>query len=376
MLSPEAFFQALIEKDITFFTGVPDSLLKDICAYITDNVAEGRHIIAANEGNAIALAAGWYLGSGSPALVYMQNSGIGNAINPLASLSDPEVYAIPMLLMIGWRGEPGTEDEPQHKKQGKITVPLIETMGIPYFVIGPEVDDIKDIVRSAHDAMMERSGPVAIIVRSGTFHSHKARKGQKTDYGATREDAIHALVDSLHETDLVVSTTGKASRELYEYRQRAGKGSENDFLTVGSMGHASSIAMGLALAKPERDVYCFDGDGAMIMHMGSMAIIPTKGPKNLFHIVLNNGSHDSVGGQPSVGLEIDVSGIAKSCGYKWCASVSRIDDIRPMIERMNEVGGPSFLEIKVDKGARAELGRPKNAPLENRLIFMRSLERR
>jgi len=374
MISPEDLFQALKVNGIRRFAGVPDSLLKELCAFITDNVPEDAHVITANEGNAIALASGWYLGTGEPALVYMQNSGIGNAVNPLASLSDPEVYGIPMLLVIGWRGEPGRKDEPQHVKQGRVTLALLDSLEIPYRTLGPE-DDVTETVNSICSEMRERGGPAAIVVREGTFSAYKLRKKKGTDFQMDREAAIVTVVGCLLPTDVVVSTTGKASRELYECRARSGKCSESDFLTVGSMGHASSIALGLAATRPERRVLCFDGDGAFIMHMGALAIIGRQAPPNLVHLVFNNGSHDSVGGQPTVGLEIDMVGIAKACGYRLALSVSTAEELESAMRSLPKGDGPVFLEVKVNGGARPDLGRPKTSPKENRDQLMANLRK-
>ncbi|KAF5060437.1 hypothetical protein DSECCO2_325670 [anaerobic digester metagenome] len=374
MISPEDLFQALKVNGIRRFAGVPDSLLKELCAFITDNVPEDAHVITANEGNAIALASGWYLGTGEPALVYMQNSGIGNAVNPLASLSDPEVYGIPMLLVIGWRGEPGRKDEPQHVKQGRVTLALLDSLEIPYRTLGPE-DDVAGTVSSICSEMRERGGPAAIVVREGTFSAYKLRKKKRTDFQMDREAAIVTVVGCLLPTDVVVSTTGKASRELYECRARSGKCSESDFLTVGSMGHASSIALGLAATRPERRVLCFDGDGAFIMHMGALAIIGRQAPPNLVHLVFNNGSHDSVGGQPTVGLEIDMVGIAKACGYRLALSVSTAEELESAMRSLPKGDGPVFLEVKVNGGARPDLGRPKTSPRENRDQLMANLRK-
>ncbi|NLX46613.1 MAG: phosphonopyruvate decarboxylase [Euryarchaeota archaeon] len=374
MIDPEHLFHVLGENGMVRFTGVPDSLLKDLCAYITDNVPAGAHVIAANEGNAIGLAAGWYLGTGAPAMVYMQNSGLGNAINPLASLSDPEVYGIPMLLVIGWRGEPGKKDEPQHVKQGRITPALLEAMEIPFKVLGPEADPAATVASLCAE-MRVRSGPVALIVREGTFSPYKLKAAPVRSFQMDREGAIVKVAERLRCEDVVVSTTGKASRELCECRLRSGKGSECDFLTVGSMGHASSIAMGLAGARPERKVLCFDGDGAFIMHMGALAVIGQQAPENLVHLVFNNGSHDSVGGQPTAGLGMDMPAIARACGYRSAVSVSTDEELEKAVDLALREAGPSFIEVKVNGGARKDLGRPRTGPRENREALMANLGR-
>lgn len=373
MLEPEQVFARIRGQGIGFFAGVPDSLLKDFCAYVTDHTADSEHVITANEGNAVALAAGHFLGSGEPALVYMQNSGIGNAVNPLLSLADPEVYAIPMLLMIGWRGEPGVKDEPQHVKQGRVMTGFLDALEIPTFELTADTPDAGAVIDAAGHRMRAASMPVALLVRKGAFDKYRLQKDVVTDYPLNREGAVQCVVDLLAPEDAVVSTTGKTSRELYEHRAARGDGHGNDFLTVGSMGHTAAIAMGVARSQPERKVICLDGDGSVIMHMGALATVAQSGLSNLIHVVVNNGAHDSVGGQPTVGFEIDLPGIARACGYREAVSVSATDDIRAHMARLREREGPVLLEIRANKGAREDLGRPTTTPLENRDAFMARL---
>jgi len=268
MINCQRFYDTLLEKGIDFFTGVPDSLLKDFNSYIMDNAPKGKHIISANEGGAIALATGYHLATNKIGLVYMQNSGQGNAVNPLTSLADQDVYSVPMLLLIGWRGQPGEKDEPQHIKQGKVTLSLLETLGIPYEVLPDSIEDAEKSLEKAAEIAKGESRPYALVVRKGTFESYELQKKIKTDYELNREEAIKLVTNQLDSRDIVVSTTGKASRELFEYREELGQDHSKDFLTVGSMGHSSQIALGVALAKPDREIYCFDGDGAFIMQMG------------------------------------------------------------------------------------------------------------
>ena len=368
MINCKDFYNLLTKNGIDFFTGVPDSLLKDFCVYLTDN--SNNHVIAANEGNAIALATGYHLATGKIGLVYMQNSGIGNAINPLLSLADPEVYNIPMLLLIGWRGEPGKKDEPQHIKQGKITLDILDTLKIPYAVLLNSIEDLEKKIN-----ISDINSPYALVVRKGTFEQYKLQKEMGTNYELTREDAIKLVVYSLDKQDIVVSTTGKTSRELFEYREALNQGYERDFLTVGSMGHSSSIALGIALQKPDRNVYCLDGDGSVIMHMGSLAIIGQQKPKNFKHIIFNNGCHESVGGQPTAGFEIDFPAIANACGYKLALKVETVDEIKRGINSLKLLNrGPGLLEIRVNKDSRLDLGRPTTTPIENKEDFMKFLE--
>lgn len=353
MVSVKTFVEALRESGVSFFTGVPDSLQKSFCAYLTDNCAE-RHVIAANEGGAVGLAAGYYLATGSPALVYMQNSGQGNAVNPLASLADPDVYSIPMVLLIGWRGEPGAKDEPQHVKQGKVTISLFGTLGVPTEVLPDDDVAAADMARKMVEKAKAGSRPVALVVRRGLFAEYKLQNKKPDIAALPREQAIEDILKSLPAGAVVVSTTGMISREVYETRERLGQNHSRDFLTVGSMGHAIMIALGIARAQPDRKVYCLDGDGASIMHMGNMAIAGQSGCGNLTHIVFNNAAHDSVGGQPTVGGAIDLTAIAVACGY-------------------NRAGAPAFREIKIAKGARKDLGRPKEPPQANKALYMKTL---
>ncbi len=297
MISPKFFIDTLGSYGIDFFAGVPDSLLKNICAYIADNKDAKHNVIAANEGAAIGLAAGYHLATGKIGVVYMQNSGEGNIINPLASLTDKEVYNIPVLLLIGC-------DEPQHVKQGKVTTGILNTMGVNFDVLCKEEDKAAKQIAKAVNTMKETGEVCALVIEKDTFEDYKLQSVEKNDLTMSREEAIQTVAAALGEKDVIVSTTGMISRELFEYRAQKGEGHERDFLTVGSMGHASQIALGIAMEKDDRKVWCFDGDGATIMHMGSMAIVASKSPANYVHVVFNNGAHDSVGGQPTVGLKI------------------------------------------------------------------------
>lgn len=370
MIRPEYFIDTLGAHDIDFFAGVPDSLLKNICAYISDHLDERHNIITANEGGAIGLAAGYHLATGRIGCVYMQNSGEGNIINPLASLTDKEVYNIPVLLLIGWRGRPGVHDEPQHIKQGKVTMALLDTMGISYAVLSKEEEVAGKQIAKAVDHMWETNEVYAMIVEKDTFEPYTLQNVRMNKLSFGREEAIRTVAASLDGKDVIVSTTGMISRELYEYRTGKGEGHERDFLTVGSMGHASQIALGIALEQPNRRIWCFDGDGAVIMHMGGMAIIAEKAPKNFVHVVFNNGAHDSVGGQPTVGLDIDLCAVAKAVGYRAAFSVDNREDLLALLDKVKELDGPVFLQVRVKKGNRKDLGRPTTSPIENKVALM------
>lgn len=368
MIEVKDAYESLVKNGVDMFTGVPDSLLKNICAYITDTAPKGKHIIAANEGNAVGIAAGHYLATGKAALVYMQNSGLGNTVNPLLSLADEKVYSIPMLLMIGWRGEPGVHDEPQHVKQGEVTLSLLDTMQIPYVVL----EDVSQIGKMAALAM-ERKAPAALVIRKGTFGSYKLKNVSMNDNPLSREEALKLVVDHLHANDVIVSTTGKLSRELFEYREARNEGHGHDFLTVGSMGHSSSIALGIAIEKPGRRVFCFDGDGAFIMHTGALGIVASMKPKNFFHILFNNGAHESVGGQPTIGYQLDATVIAKASGYSHVLRASSADEIVEALQQLEHLDGPVLVELRVKINSREDLGRPTTTPVENKDAFMKEL---
>lgn len=370
MVSPEIFINTLQDNGVKFFAGVPDSLLKNVCAFITDNVSPDRNIITANEGAAVGVAAGHYLATGEVPLVYMQNSGIGNAVNPLLSLADEKVYSMPMIIMIGWRGEPGVHDEPQHVKQGAVTLELLDAMAIPYVILSDDDRSASSEVETLVAQCRQTLKPHAIIIRKGTFGSYKLQSKVPNDNPVSREDAMKLIVDSLPQDSIIVSTTGKLSRELYEYRDALCQSHESDFLTVGSMGHSSSIALGIALAKPERRVFCFDGDGAFIMHMGAISNIGHLKPKNFIHVVFNNGAHESVGGQPTMGFGINIPEIAQACGYKNALTVYDKDGITAALKAALEQEGPTLVELRVGINSRDDLGRPKTTPIENKSAFM------
>lgn len=370
MVRPEFFVNTLKKHGMDFYAGVPDSLLKNICAYITDNLPAEQNIIAANEGGAMGIAAGYHLATGKVPVVYMQNSGEGNIINPLASLTDKEVYNIPVFLVIGWRGRPGVHDEPQHVKQGKVTIDLLNTMGINYAILSKDEESAANQIKIASDFMKATNECYALVIEKDTFDDYKLRKVEENELTMSREEAIKKVASSIEDKACIVSTTGMISRELFEARTFWNQGHERDFLTVGSMGHASQIALGIALQKPELRVYCFDGDGASIMHMGNMAISASMKCKNYVHFVFNNGAHDSVGGQPTVGLKIDLCAVAQAVGYKEVYSVETIETLEAKLAELKNAEGPIFFQVCVKKGNRKDLGRPTTTPIQNKEALM------
>lgn len=374
MVDVKKVYDALLAEGINFYTGVPDSLLKNFCAYIMDNVPRERNIIAANEGAAVGIAAGYYMGTGNIPVVYMQNSGIGNAVNPLLSLMDEKVYNLPVLLFIGWRGEPGEKDEPQHIKQGEVTEALLEAMQISYDILEPEEEVALCQIEKIIQDIKKTGSSRALIIRRNILGDYKLQNKAINPYVLSREEALKVIIDQLGENDVVVSTTGKLSRELFEYRESLRQGHECDFLTVGSMGHSCSIALGIALVVPGRNVYCLDGDGAFIMHMGAISNIGDLAPENYHHIIFNNGAHESVGAQPTVAFGLDIPAIFKSCGYKAAFLAENIEDIKIALREMQLVTGPTLLEIRVGINSRENLGRPTTTPGENKKCFMNYLK--
>ncbi|MGD9994143.1 MAG: phosphonopyruvate decarboxylase [Salinivirgaceae bacterium] len=374
MVKAEIFFNSLVSNHIDFFSGVPDSLLKDMCAYITDNAPKNNHIIAANEGNAVSIAAGYHMGTGKIPMVYMQNSGMGNAVNPLLSLADEKVYNIPMLIVIGWRGEPGVKDEPQHLKQGEVTLQLLDAMQIPYKILSfNETEAVKQLEEVIQEIAL-KGKPHSLVIRKGTFEKYSIKEGVKSNFKMSRETAIRLLIEGFSGKEIIVSTTGKTSRELFEIREALKQPHYFDFLTVGSMGHSSQIALGIAIAQPSKMVVCIDGDGALIMHMGALAINGAVLPKNYLHIVINNGAHESVGGQPTVGFNIDIPAIARASGYKTAFSVFTEDELKDIFNSPSKLEYPALIEINVKTGSRVDLGRPTISPVENKVSFMKNLQ--
>lgn len=363
--------------NVDFYTGVPDSLLKPLCNYLMDayGIDSKHHMIAANEGNCAALAAGYHLATGKVPAVYMQNSGEGNIINPLASLLNDKVYAIPMIFIVGWRGEPGVYDEPQHIYQGEVTIKLLEDMDVAAYVVTKETTEEElNAQMQVFRSLLAKGKDVAFVVKKGALSF-----GENVEYSnenhMRREEIIEHIVNVSKE-DPILSTTGKASRELFEIREKNGQSHKYDFLTVGSMGHTSSIALGVALQKPQQKIWCIDGDGAMLMHMGAMAVIGANKPSNLVHIVINNGAHETVGGLPTVASEINLVKMAEACGYPYAVRVSEFEQLDKELQAAKERRELTLIEVECAIGAREDLGRPTTTALENKENFMRYLQER
>lgn len=356
MINQEIFLKTLNDEGIKFFTGVPDSYLNGFCNYLLEHVSNDQHIIAANEGNAIGIAAGYYFSTNSIPLVYMQNSGMGNALNPIVSLTDKHVYNVPLLLLIGWRGEPGIGDWPQHQTQGEITTKLLEILNIPYVIASDDDCQLKKQVVKLINIAKEKNTPVALIARKGVFAGDKKQDIINCTYPLSREEAIESILEILPADTIYCATTGRATRELFYLREKKGESHKCDFLNVGAMGHASSVALGIALANRKRQIVCLDGDSAAIMHLGALTMASKTDVSNFLHIILNNGSHESVGGQPSAGQLIDFTSIARASGYTTVGSyVSTKEQVKDAINILKERDKPGFLDIRIHKGLKGEL---------------------
>lgn len=370
MIDTKKFYACLLRHKVDFFCGVPDSLLKEFCSCVLEQAGPEKNIICANEGNAVALAAGHYLSTGNPGCVYMQNSGLGNGVNPLVSLTDEAVYRIPALLLIGWRGEPDVPDEPQHKKQGKITLPLLETLGVWYKILD---DTYETQIRECMEYMQDTGRAAALVVKKNTFAPFTDATETAVsdmDLTLTREEALEEIVRLLTPEDLIVSTTGKTSRELYEIRERNGQSHDRDFLTVGAMGHTASLALGISMGT-QKDVYCIDGDGSFLMHMGGLSVAADVCRRNFKYILINNGCHDSVGGQPTVGFHIGIPEILRGMKFREVVQVRDAETLRSEFYRLKEER--TAMVIYCRKGSRKDLGRPARSPQQNKADFMRRI---
>lgn len=369
------FMSEIQTLGVDYFTGVPDSQLKALCDHLMDRfgICE-QHVVAANEGAAVGLAAGHYLATGKPAMVYMQNSGIGNAVNPICSLLNDKVYAIPVLFVIGWRGEPGVHDEPQHVFQGEITCKLLDCLDIAHVVLTPEstAEELKAAMGEAQKAFADGKC-YAVVVKKGALKNDKKMVYQN-GCPLSREETVKLIISQAKNDDIFVSTTGKLSRELFEAREARGEGHEKDFLTVGSMGHSCMIALGIAQQKKERRVFCLDGDGAALMHLGSLAVLGANQPKNFYHVVINNGAHETVGGVPTVASKIDLPAAAKAFGYQHVFTARTEQEILGALSECKNLEGPVLIEIKTNLLSRADLGRPTTTPIQNKEAFMSFVE--
>lgn len=355
MVNQQELFQELDKLGVKFFTGVPDSLLNDFCLYLVNNIPDGQHVMAANEGNAIAIAAGNYMATGNIPVVYMQNSGIGNATNPLLSLTHDCVYGIPMILVIGWRGDPSINDHAQHKKQGELTPVLMSDMDIPYEILDAD-DTVIDKFTWAVNKAKEISAPVALIAKKAILTQKEKKQTYADSKLMNREEAVAAVVDVLGADAIYLGTTGRATREVHEQLIAHGIGEGHEWQNVGSMGHVSSVGLGLALARPDKRIVVFDGDAAAVMHMGALATNCRYKAGNMLHIVLNNGVNESVGGQPSAGYLIDLTTVAKACGYRTVGhAVETREELQQIVRENQSAEMPLFIDVHVRQGIRSDM---------------------
>lgn len=370
------FLSGMVTLGVDLFTGVPDSLLKPLCdALYTRYGCSGQHVVAANEGGAVALAAGHYIATGKPALCYLQNSGIGNSVNPIASLLDERVYGIPCIFVVGWRGEPGVKDEPQHTFQGLITKELLTLMNLTVLELTKDThaDDFINMLTEAKPLLESGKSVVFLVHKDGLTGDTQACFEERGNL--SRENALRELLAQSCETDIFVSTTGKASREVFELREALGQGHAHDFLTVGSMGHANMIALGIAKAKPDFTIWVLDGDGAALMHLGGLLVEAHEHATNLIHVVLNNGAHESVGGMPVVGGSFWFAPLARAIGYEQCFTAESANELRGLLPRLRASSRSklTFLEILLKQGSREDLGRPTETPKQNLQALMQLL---
>ena len=374
MINADKFLANLNKAGVNFISGVPDSLLKDLSFSLSKKKIVKNHIIAANEGGAIGLAIGNYIGTGNVPLVYLQNSGLGNTINPLLSLASPKVYGVPILIIMGWRGAPKIKDEPQHIHQGQVTESLIRSMKFPHQILSKNETIAFSQTKEAIKIAKKKNSPFFLLVKKNTFEKFHSKETSNISE-LNREETISECLNFLPKKSVIVCTTGMSSRELFEIRTKNKSGHFQDFLTVGGMGHASQIALGISESKPKRYVYCFDGDGAALMHMGALAIIGQSNSKKFIHILFNNGVHDSVGGQPTVGLKIDFCDIALACGYESSSKVRTLKQLKSAIGMSKKNNGPHFIEVLVNSGSRKDLGRPTSSPKDNKISIMNYLKK-
>lgn len=367
MIDTKKFYNTLIKNSFDYFVGVPDSLLKEFCLCIND-LSKNNHIITANEGNAVAIASGYNIATSKYGVVYMQNSGLGNIVNPLLSLADEKVYNIPMLFIIGYRGEPNVKDEPQHIKQGELTLPLLDTLGIKYFILN---EDYEEQIKQCYDYIKQTEKSIALVVKKDTFSKYEKDFVSNNNNSLSREEALEIIINNLDNNDFIVSTTGKTSREIFEIREKNKTDHSKDFLTVGSMGHTSSLALGISL-NTDKNIYCIDGDGAFIMHMGGLAIAIQNAKDNFKYILINNGCHESVGGQPTIAYNIDIEKILLGFGFKKVFIVDNREDIVLALKEQKENNKIAII-INTNDKSRKDLGRPTTAPIYNKEQFQKKI---
>ena len=368
MINAKYFIEQLKNLDINFYTGVPDSLMSEFSKSLHFDFNDENHIISTNEGSALATGMGYYLATGKYPLIYLQNSGLGNIINPYTSLLHEEIYKIPFVLLIGWRGEPGTKDEPQHIFKGKITKNLLKILEINYKVVNAE-SNINEVLKEARH-FLDKNKPVALLLQKNTFELDN-RAFEVDNKLPKRKDALEAVVNKFDSNSLFISTTGKLSRELYELRNKNDE-TNDDLYIVGGMGHASAIALGLLQNINDRNIICLDGDGSVLMHTGNLSLLGSENYKNFIHVLFNNSSHESVGGQPNRYKYIDGQKMFESFGYKNTFSFSNLSDLQNL--NIEKLDGPIYIEISVQNSSDSNLMRPNKTPIQNKNNFIEKIK--
>ena len=373
-MSPHALIELLFHYDQTFITGVPDSIFKHFLSALVQD-SRFQHVITNNEGEACALAAGYHLATGKIPVVYMQNSGLGNSINPLTSLIDAHIYSIPIVLLIAWRGRPGVPDEPQHVRMGAILPQLLSLLDIAYSVADSAEEKMAPIFQQADQHLTQQKKPYAILFPNHVFQVKTSRIETDAEIvlkgHIVREQLLEWLIQHAQEDDVWVTTTGKTSRELYELRERYHQDHSRDFLTVGSMGCSASIALGIAMQCKHRRVILIDGDGACLMRMEALATIGHEAPQNFIHIVVDNNAYESTGSQKTLSDDVDLAGVANACRYYHSVTVHDLTAFYHAF--MSVTRGPTMIVAKTISYSRVDLGRPKTTPIENKLAFMQRL---
>ena len=357
MILVKELFNTLKKNKISFFTGVPDSVLKNLLSYF-NKFYNSKHIIAVNEGSAVSIGMGYYLSTKKIPCVYLQNSGLGNAINPLISIANQKVYSIPLLLIIGWRGSPNKKDEPQHMAKGKITTRLLKLLDINYCVLRDK-KDLGSLSKLIKNARITKK-TVACLIENKILKSNKKYSQIKKKIGLPyRRDFILQLLKQISNDTKIISTTGYTSRELAQIRKEKKLFKGKDFYMVGGMGHASMVSFGYSL-NSKKQVICLDGDGSILMHLGSIRTFGYFGHSKLKHILLNNNAHESVGGQPTTAAKIDFKKLVKSLGYKNYFKISKSEQMNFIIKSFLTSKGPSFLEVLINEGTLNNLSRPRD----------------
>jgi len=353
MIDVRHFVDELIRQDANVFTGIP-------CSYLTPLIheviarKETRYVLASSEGDALAIASGIWL-AGGMGVVFCQNSGLGNMVNPLTSMNEP--FGIPALLLVTWRGKPGVKDEPQHKRMGEITPELLSLIGVEWELLPQEEGTALEVLKRACNFIRRVQRPYALVMSRSTFTSDEDIAIPSSNY-PSRSEALAAFLDNVDAGAVVIATTGKTGRELFTLDDRCGH-----FYCVGSMGYASSVAHGIALGSKRR-VYLLDGDGAAIMHMGNLTSIGSSHPANLIHIVLDNGCYDSTGAQPTASTSVDFVALALAVGYAQAQSCRSQGDFVLALRSHLPGTGPRLLHVPIRMGSMSQLGRPTTTPYD------------